>query len=114
MSNLSKSLVRFRFRRIQSLPHIQHFYETPPHFRWCFVKKHTTLVGDVDWTVLAEIIIMTVVEMPGADVKIAKLLKEAEEQDKLAKVTEQTAKELRAMAEYLRQEAKKLQEAGAK
>ena len=52
--------------------------------------------------------------MPGVDGKIAKLLKEAEEQDKLAKVTEQTAKELRAMAEYLRQEAKKLQEGKAK
>jgi hypothetical protein len=57
---------------------------------------------------------MTLVEMPGVDIKIAKLLKEAEEQEKLAKVTEQTAKELRAMAEYLRQEAKKLQEAKAK
>ena len=52
--------------------------------------------------------------MPGVDVKIAKLLKEAEEQDKLAKATEQTANELRAMAEYLRQEAKKLQEGKAK
>jgi hypothetical protein len=52
--------------------------------------------------------------MPSVTVKIAKLLKEADEQDKLAKVTEQTAKELRAMAEYLREEARKLKEGTGK
>ena len=51
--------------------------------------------------------------MPSVNVKIAKLLKEADEQDKLVKVTEQTAKELRAMAEYLREEARKLKEGKA-
>ena len=52
--------------------------------------------------------------MPSVNVKIAKLLKEADEQDKLVKVTEQTAKELRAMAEDLREEARKLKEAAGK